>query len=283
MAGLSARSRRWCFTQNGEVPPEWDPTWMTYLVYGVETAPTTGHIHYQGYVETATRITRNALSAKAGWEGIHLEVARGDGQSNVDYCCKDGQWVEWGELMNQGARHDLDQVVAEIISGDLTVRDVLLSNPMQFHQYGRTLTAAEDARLLSETRGAWAPPQVAWFYGKSGAGKSRTARDEAAALGLDVYVLSFNDHGWWDNYQGQKAILLDDYRGNLPFGELLRMTDGYEYWVPRRNRPPRPLLATHIWITSRKQPEESYDREKYGDEDMAQLYRRITDLRFFGV
>lgn len=284
MSELDKRSRTWMWTSFKETPPEFQPEWMGYLLYGVETCPTSGRLHFQGYLETGVRIVGRALAAKPDWEDIHLEVRQGTQHDAIVYCSKDGQWVEFGTPFQQGDRSDLALVANEILAGELTPREILIERPMLFHQYGRTLMALEDVAQRAHNRPEWSPPQVSWFYGAAGAGKSRTAREEAAAVAGDLYVHVFNDHGWWDLYRGQPKVLFDDYRGRTTghFTELLRLLDGYQVDVPRRNREPRPFMATHIWFTTRLHPEDiGWDQDVKEREDFTQLLRRITTLRVF--
>lgn len=290
---LTKRSRCWVWTSFHETPPEFCSDWMSYMIWGREVCPTTGRPHFQGYLECKTRILGSALQSKPDWQGIHLEVRVKSQLAAINYCKKEDQvppcepneeWAEWGEPMRQGQRSDLAGLATEILQGDVRVDDVLVENPHLIHQYGRTLLMLEDKYLRDHNRPAWAPPVVSWFYGASGAGKSRTAREEAAALAQGLYAHVFSDHGWWDLYQGETLVLLDDYRGGGRgrFAEFLRLTDGYQTAVPRRNRAPRPFMATHIWITSRKHPEDiGWDPDVKEHEDFTQLLRRITHLRYF--
>lgn len=300
MPGVQAR--RWLFTwypdleagmgedEAAQQPPLWDPEWMTYLFAALETCPTTGRWHWQSYVETAQRLTMQGLKNKLDDPTVHVEMAEATSEANVEYCSKTRPqdtvpntiWVEMGEPMQQGKRSDLRAMGVAILAGDMRVDDVLVENPHAFHVYGRTLDRLQDLHERSEQRGAWAPPVVHWYWGAAGLGKSRSVFDEASTLGT-FYRHKWTDHGWFDNYKGEKVIVFDEFRGQLPFAELLELLDGYPTCVPRRNFPPRPWLATHIFVTSNKHPGDIYDHDKIG-EAVEQLHRRISVVRhYYGV
>lgn len=56
----------------------------------------------------------------------------------------------------------------------------------------------EEAKDANDVRGTW-------YYGPPGVGKSRKARDE----NKDLFLKQQNK--WWDGYDGQKVVLLDDF------------------------------------------------------------------------
>lgn len=79
----------------------------TYVGIGIETCPSTGRIHFQGYIEFATGRSMSAISKIIGFSP-HLEVARGKPEQNVEYCKKDGDFKEEGQIsVGQGCRTDL--------------------------------------------------------------------------------------------------------------------------------------------------------------------------------
>lgn len=300
MPGVQAR--RWLFTwypvmadgegedEAAERPPIWDPEWMTYLVGGLETCPTTGRWHWQSYVEVKTRMTMQGLKNHLEDNTVHVETALGTSDANLQYCTKTRPqdetpnmiWFEMGEPMQAGKRSDLAALGRGVLNGELTVDDVLSENPHAYHVYGRTLDRLQDLRDRSEQRGDWAPPNVRWYWGATGLGKSRSSFNEATALG-PVYRHNWADHGWFDMYRGEKVVIFDEFRGQMQFAQLLTLLDGYQTSVPRRNLPPRPWLAEHIFITSNKHPGDVYDAEKIG-EAIDQLHRRISVVRhYYGV
>lgn len=257
---------------------------MSYLLCGLESCPTTGLQHWQGYLETSRKTTIAGIKSHGGlWATCHLERAIADWEANYDYCTKEGdEYLEFGDPMQAGKRTDLKNLAAAVMEGTSSTSEILRENPHAFHLYGRTLDRLEDERLATTTRGLWAPPDVQWYWGKTGAGKSRKAMEAASALGVPLYRHSWDDKGWWDRYQLETSVILDEFRCQIPFHQLLTWLDGYQISVPRRGRKPLPLMATHIWITSSKHPRDCYDPEKIG-EDVEQLLRRITKITEFIV
>lgn len=113
-----AQSKYWCFTLNNPTDEEkgkiadvlTDAAQAVYGVVGREVGAN-GTPHLQGYVILPTRrrlgYLRRVFSARG-----HYEVARGTPQQNRDYCKKDGDSDEYGNipLVTQGRRSDLESV-----------------------------------------------------------------------------------------------------------------------------------------------------------------------------
>ena len=88
------RSRGWCFTWNNWTPENratMESIVCTYIIFGEETAPTTGTPHLQGYVYFAN--ARSLTSVRKIDGKISWRAAKGDAQQNFDYCTKDGRNV----------------------------------------------------------------------------------------------------------------------------------------------------------------------------------------------
>lgn len=82
------------------------------------------------------------------------------------------------------------------------------------YQYARSIL--QDKYDHTDTRGLW-------FYGDPGTGKSYSAR----MYNNDVYLKSQNK--WWDGYEGEKTVILDDFdKQGIPLGHHLKIwTDRY--------------------------------------------------------
>lgn len=272
-----SRHRNYCFTLNNYSTDEefelrdYFTKYCKYAIYehevGIEKTP-----HLQGFVIWKNAKTMDAV--KKINKRIHWEICNGDAASNIKYCSKDKDNVwEFGDRpCGQGKRNDLIEIKNNIMNGT-KVRDLALDNPMLYHQYGRTLNYIED--LAMEKKWRTEMTKCIWYWGDTGVGKSLTAFKNYSP---ETHYVWQNDNGWWDMYNQQDTVIMNDFRGELPYNFLLQLIDCYPMSVKRRNRAPIPFVSKLIIITSSLHPEIVYWRRN--DEDnIAQLLRRCQVIR----
>lgn len=281
------KSRNWCFTLNNyEIhlnglmvePPSTEINnylWtlitrlgsVKYMIIGFETCPTTGTPHIQGYVDfvnprTITGIRR--IIPQISWR-----KRLGTWSQATEYCKKDGNFFEWGEPNKQGQRADLT-ILKENIAAGTKVDDIVMNDPVAYHQYGRTLNKIEDLAMRKRFRTEMTTGT--WYWGRTGVGKSHRAFE---GYSPETHYVFPNDNGWWDGYVQQPTVIFNDFRGELPYNELLQLIDKWPHTVRRRNREPIPFISRHVIITSSIPPEEVYWRTNERDQ-IQQLLRRLT-------
>lgn len=235
--------------------------------YGKEICPDTGRPHLQGFA-----YWDNAKTLSAAIKVLrphHTEVAIGTLEQNIAYCSKGGDYTEVGDKPSQGARTDLLQLKDEIFAGK-SVDEICLERPIMYHQYGRTLQKIEDLRM----RQVWRTEMTTctWYAGPTGVGKSHQA---FAGYSPTTHYVLRDDVGWWEDYTQQDIVVLNDFRGEMKFNELLQMIDKWPFFVKRRNRPPLPFVSKHVIITCPKRPEELYFNIADDGDRIDQLLRRI--------
>lgn len=91
---------RWCFTSfsvnsenkkwlNFELVPK-----VKFLIFGLETCPTTKKEHYQGYVEFKTKIRFKQVKKVLEKINPSIRSSRGSKEDNIKYCSKEGDyWI----------------------------------------------------------------------------------------------------------------------------------------------------------------------------------------------
>ena len=111
-----------------------------------------------------------------------------------------------------------------------------------------------------------------WYYGKTGLGKSHKAFE--GYTNEDFYEYEPDDNGYWENYNGQHTVIINEFRGEITYRKLLKLIDKWPCKVKRRNMPPYPFISKHIIITSSMHPSNIFNNLSATD-DLNQLYRRI--------
>lgn len=95
--------------------------------------------------------------------------------------------------------------------------------------------------------------RVRVYWGVTGTGKSRKAWEEA---GEEAYAKDPRTK-FWDGYQSQTNVVIDEFRGGIDIAHLLRWFDRYPVRVEVKGSS-RPLVANNIWITSNLEPSRWY-------------------------
>lgn len=97
------RGRGWVFTHNNysdqsynELIAKLESEVVEYAVVGKELA-STGTPHLQGYILFRVRRRFGYVRDFCG-DGVHIARARGSPQQNTVYCCKEGDFVQFGDI-----------------------------------------------------------------------------------------------------------------------------------------------------------------------------------------
>jgi hypothetical protein len=123
----------------------------------------------------------------------------------------------------------------------------------------------EEAKDHTDVRGVW-------FYGAPGTGKSRKAREENPGLFLK------QQNKWWDGYEGQKVVLIDDFdKGGACLGHYLKIWADRYACTGEIKGGMIPLNFTKFIITSNYSPEEIWSDDKV----LVEAITRRFDLVYF--
>lgn len=289
MVNSSPRAKQFCATLNnpsGELAtPELfkDALHRRFPVHsfaGQLEVGTNGTPHLQLAFRLVNRVRMRQLITAI--PGPHYEVMRGSPQQAFAYATKQDtrapntEPFTFGEQPSvgtgQGRRTDLLEV-KNAIDGGATLLDVAELNFAAFCNNHRSFELYRRLKYRPTLRQNL---KVYWFYGDTGTGKSKKVHDLVLENPDDVYFKS-PESIWFDGYDGQRTVVLDDFRKNwMTFGFLLRVLDVYPLQVQRKGSS---VYAnwTQVFITCPQPPTELYATH----ENVAQLSRRVTKVFSF--
>jgi len=242
-----------------------------YAIWQVELCPTTHRLHCQAYIRYSNAVALSRVIKLLRGQG-HMEPCKGDEASNIAYCSKAltkiaGPW-SFGEPAAPGKRKDID-VVRDLVSEGKGMREVL--------DVCSSYQSAKMAELILKykEKGRNWHPEVRWYHGSTGGGKTRAAVEEFP----DAWM-SMKDGAWFEGYDAHEVTIFDDFRKDFcSFATLLRLLDRYPYRVQFKGGS-RQLLARVMIITCPWAPDVLYDNRSA--EDIGQLIRRISVIKLFG-
>lgn len=185
----NTKSMYWVFTRNNYTDMDislldglFNRGYFTYLVYGREVGES-GTRHLQGYIELSQR--RRFTQIKAELPGFYLAQRRGTAQQASDYCCKDGEFVQFGTISRpqQGRRKDLERVAALVKEG-ASIKEIAKEEPEAFIKYHKGIMAlrtvlnpthesTEHTEVRYNLEFDWSKTQI--FLGPTGCGKTTYA------------------------------------------------------------------------------------------------------------
>ena len=268
---MFAQSKNWYFTDFELL--DWAKIYkgdddIRYICWGEEVCPNTKKKHYQGWIQMDKKKRMNGIKKVCQSKKIHIESCRGTEGDNNKYCQKDNKYHTVGEFMTQGKRTDLDNLKIIIDRGG-NMEDIASENFQSFIQYNREFQEYKkivDRRLHKGFRKV----KVILIHGKTGSGKTRKAMENKEN---DVYKIQGKALQWWDGYEEEKTLLIDEYDNDIALTELLGILDGYQLRLPIKGSFTY-ANWTKVYITSNIKKLHSNAKPEH---KMA-LKRRITEV-----
>lgn len=245
----------------------------------------TPHIH----VFFCFKSPRYGKVIKEKFPTAHVEFCNGSNQENRDYVYKTGKWegnekegtrIEGMQYENkeipaergQGKRTDLESI-KDLIDNGMTPREVLETNP-NYYKFDKYIGEMFYNKRLKETP-MKRDVEVIIHTGVAGAGKSNvltTLLEDRLFIGADYSSALF------DNYEAQEILFLDEFRGQIPYNQLLVILDGYKMPVHARYYN-KYALWNEVHITSVIPVEDWYNNDNIRDT-FEQLKRRVGKIVF---
>ena len=219
----------------------------------------------------------------------HTEPQVGRKEQLKAYILKEGKYEEKNEKIlysegldciqdNQGKRTDLDEI-EEMLNDGLTPRQIFQQS-IRYQKYDRMIYTAflnkriKDTPLVKEMHNEF-------HFGKSGTGKTHVYIQKCEEFSEEeVYLCNDYSNGGFDFYSENpaKVIVLDEFRGGIPYSQLLSMLDVYSRVQQHCRYKNTYALWTQVLICTVLAPEEVYhnmvDNNKNSDT-FEQMMRRL--------
>lgn len=224
----------------------------------------------------------------------HVEPIMGKAQL-LPYLRKEGKYAEKGEKViytqnleaveeEQGSRHDLD-VIEELLNSGATPEEIFEIS-FRYRKYDKMIKSAYLDKRIKETplvKDMWNE----YHWGRAGTGKTYTYVKKMEEHPDEVYLCndyanSGSSGGGFDFYVNNpaKIIVLDEFRGNIPYAQFLSILDVYSRNQQHCRYQNTYNLWTSVIVCSIYPPEKAYsfmvDETKKNVDSIQQMLRRLN-------
>lgn len=247
----------------------------------------TGTPHMHMVLEDSNQSRFSAIQKL--FPGMHIEPTKGNRKQAKDYIEKKGKHTEkdhtvvvpaqyYGDIEgNQGKRNDLLDIENMVLSG--MKPNEIMNLSINYRKHETLINKTYFAKRYAETPRV-RDVKVYWHVGDSGSGKSYSYVHLCEQHGDDdVYLMTDYGNGGFDKYQGERILFMDEFKGAMPFHQLLTYLDVYRVQIHARYANSYALWE-EVHITSVFAPEQVYksmvEREQRDVDTIKQLLRRLT-------
>lgn len=205
---------------------------VRYIIFQEEKCPKTNKNHWQGYIELKTPLRIKCVQLLLNLSNAHMEKRKGTRDEAREYCRKSESRVcepiEWGvwESGGQGTRNDIDNLL-KMVSENASLKEIIESDPKTYSKCRNTIKDYQFCCLKEKTK-EYRKIEVEVIYGAAGTGKTRYCVENSK----DYYKLDNDTTLWWDGYEGEETLIIDDFYGDIRYDKLLQILEGYQLRLP---------------------------------------------------
>lgn len=235
---------------------------IEYLVYQLEVSGS-GTNHIQGYVEAKEGRTKRAWCTLLGGRA-YVDQRRGTREQARAYQVKQDRtaipdtiytYGTWKPDVGQGHRSDIAALYTSLEEGKteaecLALHPVtILAHERIYQNYHRIQAQAAIVGRTSRNI------KTTVLYGETGVGKTRLIYHHYPHL---YRLCPSGTNQWFDGYQNQKVLLLDDFFGSsMSYTHLLQLLD--RYYIRLQTKGGHTIGQwSRIFITSNNHPNDWY-------------------------
>lgn len=267
---MAARSRAWVFTLNNPGPEDagcLNALGYQYCIAGKEVGEN-GTPHLQGYAYFKNKKSLRQL--KKLLPRAHWEIRRGTHEEARTYCMKDGDYHEDGtppqDPKEQGDKERKRWQRAWELAKEGNIEEV--DADIRVRCYSTLKRIRKDYQTVPESI-----PELhnEWYWGETGAGKTRKAREENPGAYLK------NANKWWDGYVDQDVVVIDEWSPeHACLASHLKQWADHHPFAAESKGGMMCIRPKKIIITSNYSPEECFEKAA----DLEPIRRRFKVTHF---
>ncbi len=247
-----------------------------------------GTLHTHLYIVFENAVMFTTLHSR--FYGAHIEAAKGSNQENRDYIRKEGKYQEsekkrtnlqdtfeeWGELPPDRTKGQKDtEAIYQLIKDGASDIEIMETFPTAMNRLDK-ISKARETLLAEKYKDTFRDLTVEYIFGDTGVGKTRGIMEQYGYTG--VYRVTNYTHPF-DGYKGQDVIIFEEFRSNLPIGEMLTYLEGYPLYLPSRYND-KVACFTKVYLISNIPIEQQYQNIQYEQPVTWQaFYRRINEVK----
>lgn len=277
-----------------------EDNYVAYAIWSLERG-SNGTPHIQGYLECHKKIRWQALKNKIRSLNMWTAPAMGKADVNIDYVSHtgkhankpgsliEGPWYLGGApvVKDKGTRTDIINLAEDLKQGK-SLRQLATDHTSTMLKYFGN--AQKIQTLLSKKKRSWMTELII-YTGVAGSGKSHSAYTEAQQFLADnnideePYMLMIpsnkNAPLWWQDYDGQSVVIIDDFYGTIDLNYFKLLIDKYPMKVNIKNGHAE-FLAKRVYVTSNQGWRSWWGTDLLSNrENEAAIMRRITREKHF--
>lgn len=268
------QGRYWLLTIPQHLFTPYHPASIQFMVGQLERGNDTGYLHWQIMVAFKTKIRLAGVKKLFGDE-IHAELTRSDAAeayvSKEDTAVAGTQFTFGSRAIRRNNQNDWIKIRKWAEEGNMSA--IADSAPDVYIRHYFPLKKIKNDFEKPKARG---PVKVRLFLGPSGTGKTHAAW---STLGTEDTYSKIPTTKWWDGYQGEEKVIVDEFRGTVSVGLLLRWLDPAGYPLTLETKGAQVIAKFNdVILTSNIHP-----RDWYPDLDLATknaLLRRIEIIEY---
>lgn len=286
-----AKLRKWFFTL-WNIEFNFSELWEDYndivrFIKGQkERCPSTGKLHWQGVIHMydPCRLTKMRKLLEMGKGEKSGDLKPQYSNKALEYVHKEHTSVGgrfcYGEPSKQGIRTDLRHIQKLIREGS-SDWELMNEFPGQYQRYHKYFEKYRGL-FLEKKSTEYIKQKVILISGQTDLGKTRSVLyDENNKRRKNVYKISaYNGLKWWNGYNGQDTILIDEFNNQVPCCKMLDILEGHQRRVEYKGGHTY-LCCSNIYITTNLKKHQIYPG--CGAEHRKAFFKRIDEFRTLGV